>query len=170
MRKILQLLLISLTVQLSCNRISYSIECSPSNHPFARGNCAVAECNGGPLSKGSIKVFPDGKVVATQQLETDRLDYGVCGWIEFTLNDANNNYIGYGYTKKECIPAKSFGKAKIVTIGPKLSNIDPEIAARVQNISIKAFCGETPFTPFGITSPNLGATLTTILGRPPAGP
>lgn len=144
-----------------------AIECDPSSHPYARGYCAVTECNGGPLSKGSLKVLPDGKVIATQQLETDNLVLGVCGWIEFELYDSNNDYIGYGYTKKECIGAKSPGKAKIVSIKPKISNIDTEIAARVQKIKLRAICGDTPFSPFGISMSNMSESIMTIPGPPP---
>lgn len=120
------------------------VHCVSDGNEFGRGYCSTTGCEHDPMSKGSVEVTPDGKIVARQQLETDRLDYGVCGYVEFELRDGNDNYVAKGFTSVECIGAKLPGKARIVDFGPKIETISVEEAARVENVIVTARCGKTP--------------------------
>ncbi len=128
------------------NRI---VSCTPLPDTFekglARGHCALAGCKFEPKSKGSVKVTPDGKVIAEQQLETDRVDYGVCGWIEFELRDAVDQYLAYGRTDEKCIPPKPGGNARIENFQTE-QQIPRDVAVRVQKVLVTARCGNrAPF-------------------------
>jgi hypothetical protein len=138
--------------------------CEQSTHAFARGFCAVEQCPNGQWSRGSAKVSEDGTVYITQGLETDRVDYGICGWVQFELKDDSNKTLAYGYTEKRCIPAKALGRARIETFPAVTQKIPVEVARKVTNIQVSAVCAGDKFAPFGMEVRDIVEGVKVILG------
>lgn len=144
------------------------VNCEKSGYPFTRDECAVSQCPNGQWSRGSVQVLNDGRVLASAGLETDRLDYGASGWIEFRLKDAYGNTLAYGNTQKRSIPAKSPGRARIEKFPAVESRIPAEIARKVRKVEVSAICTDGPFTPFGIqiSGEDAAKALRVVLGSP----
>jgi len=156
----------------SATAIQYSngtIECKLSDKPFARGYCSVKQCPGGQWIRGSATLLPSGEVVVKQGLETDRLDLGVCGWLEFQLLDSGGSILGYGYNHSRCIGAKSPGPARIEDFPPDHVKVLAPTANRVASVDVSSFCSGEPFSPslFGANSGPQDGTVSLIIGSPP---
>jgi S1-C subfamily serine protease len=146
------------------------LSCSVSTAPFARGYCAVKQCPQGQWIRGSATLLPTGDVVLKQGLETDRLDLGICGWVQFQLLDSTHSVIGYGYNQQRCIGAKSPGGARIEDLPPDHVKVPAPIANRVASIELSSFCAGDVFAPLGLggnSGPQKGS-ISIVIGAPPA--
>jgi hypothetical protein len=146
----------------------HSLDCTKSDHPFGRGYCSVQQCPQGQWSRGSAALV-SGNVLIRQGLETDSVLAGVCGWVEFEMQDANGTIVGFGYGPDRCIGAKPPGPARIENFSPDSVIVPPRIADKVTQIRVSSVCGSSVFAPFGI---NFGGntsrgTANVVLGRPP---
>jgi hypothetical protein len=146
-----------------------TVDCKMSDKPFARGYCSVKQCPGGQWVRGSATLLPSGEVVVKQGLETDRLDLGVCGWLQFQLLDSAGSILGYGYNHARCIGAKPPGNVRIEDLPPDHVKVLAPIANRVASVEISSFCSGEPFPPsfFGSNSGPQDGTISLIIGAPP---
>jgi len=146
-----------------------AVECKVSDKPFARGYCSVKQCPGGQWVRGSATLLTSGEVVVKQGLETDRLDLGVCGWLQFQLLDTAGSILGYGYNHARCIGARPPGNARIEDLPPDHVKVLAPIANRVTSVEISSFCSGEPFSPsfFGSNSGPQDGTISLIIGAPP---
>jgi S1-C subfamily serine protease len=144
------------------------VSCTISNVPFSRGYCAVTQCPHGQWVRGSATLLKTGDVVLRQGLETDRLDLGICGWVQFQLLDAAHSTIGYGYNQERCIPAKTPGGARIEDLAPDHVRVPAPIANKVATIELSSFCAGDVFAPLGLggnSAPRKG-TISIVIGAP----
>jgi hypothetical protein len=145
------------------------VNCTKSTVPFARDYCSVVQCPNGQWVRGSAKLMPGGDVVVSQGLETDRLDLGICGWVEFRLLDSSDKVLAYGHNSRTCIPAKAPGKARIENLEPTHVRVPAPIANKVATIQTSSFCAGDQFAPFGLgpASGPSSSTLSVVIGSPP---
>jgi hypothetical protein len=146
-----------------------SISCSKSDHPFARGYCAVVQCPQGQWSRGSVSLdAQSGRLKITQGLETDNLLYGVCGTVQFTLRD-NDKVLAYGVGPQRCIPAKSPGHARIQDFGPDIVEVPAPIANSAKSIEVTSACAADVLSPLGLGFEGdvQKGTVNVMFGAPP---
>jgi hypothetical protein len=149
--------------------LNSEIDCVKSTHPFARDYCSVVQCPNGQWVRASAKLLLGGDVVVTQGLETDRLDYGICGWAEFKLLDESMHILAYGYNSRACIPAKLPGPARIENLQPTHVKVPAPIANKASSIQTTSYCAGDQFSPLGLGNASAppSPTLNVILGAPP---
>jgi hypothetical protein len=127
-----------------------TINCEPSNHPFARGHCAVQQCPLGQWVRGTVGLTRDGTILISQGLETDRLDYGICGSLSFDLLKRDGKPVASGRTPTRCIPGKAPGPALITEVPLERLALPLDYAAAVTSIKVVASCGIDNRAPFGL--------------------
>lgn len=145
-----------------------TIDCAKSPEPFARDACAVKECPGGQWSRGSAKLVSGGKVQITQGLETDSVTNGVCGWIQFELQDQTNAVVAYGFGPRRCIGGKPPGSARIDWFPPDTVQVPAPIANKVTSVHVSSVCAGSTFAPFGLDTNMDGTkgTASVLIGAP----
>jgi S1-C subfamily serine protease len=145
-----------------------TIECKLSSHPFARGYCSVTQCPNGQWVRGSATLLSSGDVIVKQGLETDRLDLGICGWVQFRLISSSGAVLGYGYNQRRCIGAKRLGRARIEDLPPDHVKVPAPIANKVSSIELSSFCAGERLAPlgFGGDSGPANGTVSLIIGEP----
>jgi hypothetical protein len=127
------------------------VNCTVSNHPFARGYCNVTQCAHGQWVRGSASVAKDGTVQAKLGLETDNLTYGICGHAEFVFKDSTGKVVGKSQTDQRCIPSKKPGKARIVDFPQGVTKVSPENAAKITTVETTVVsCDRHPIGFLGI--------------------
>jgi hypothetical protein len=143
--------------------------CQVSNQPFARGYCAVTQCPHGQWVRGSATLLSDGDAILKQGLETDRLDLGICGWVQFQLFDSSHTVIGYGNNQVRCIGAKPPGGARIEDLPPDHVKVPAPIANQVASIELSSYCAGDVWAPLGFggnSGPQKGS-VSIVIGAPP---
>jgi caspase domain-containing protein len=126
------------------------LSCTSSSHPFARGYCVVQQCPKGQWVRGTVSLSHDGTVLVSQGLETDLLDYGICGAVSFELLDKSGNTVAHGATPSRCIPAKAPGPARIADLPVDRVFLPLEHISTVTSIRVTVSCQADNYSPLGI--------------------
>lgn len=127
-----------------------TVNCEASSHPFARGHCALQECPLGQWVRGTVGLTRDGSILISQGLETDRLDYGICGSLSFDLLNRNGQVVASGKTPTRCIPGKAPGPVRISEMPLERLALPHDYVASVSAIKVFAQCGSNNHAPFGL--------------------